>query len=106
VSPEKTIYFEINEGTNNNESFLSFFKHLINVISKKELGQFFFVMDNCTIHLTKKLQDFYKKNKLKIMIIVPYYSELNSVELCFRYIKKKIVNKLYKRMNRVELEVT
>lgn len=105
VSPEKTIYFEINKGTNNSDSFLSFFKKIINNFQSEDLGKLFFIMDNCTIHLTKKLTDFYKEKNLKIMTIVPYNSELNSVELCFRYIKQKIANKIYKNLNKINLDV-
>lgn len=62
-------------------------------------------MDNCTIHLNKALLDFYKKNKLKIITIVPYFSELNSVELCFRFLKQKMIKKIYKTINKMTSDV-
>ena len=47
-------------------------------------------MDNCTIHLTKELKEFYKDNKMKVLTIVPYNSEFNGVEFFFNYILKNI----------------
>lgn len=57
--------------------------------------QIIIIMDNCTIHLTKVLIDFYKKNKLKILTIVPYGSELNAIELVFNFIKQKVYKKIF-----------
>lgn len=105
VSSEEKIYYEINKGTNTNDSFLKFFEILLKKIPKEKKENYFFVFDNCSIHLTKTLLNYYEKNKLKVITIVPFYSQLNSIELNFRYIKHKIYRKIYKNINKMESDI-
>ena len=67
ISPNRPIYYELNNGTNKNDSFLNYFINLLKNIPKEEIKKYFFVMDNCTIHFTKKLIECYKNNNLKII---------------------------------------
>ena len=99
ICPNKAIYYELNNGTNKSDSFLNYFTNLLKNIPKEEIKNYFFIMDNCSIHLTKKLIDYYKKNNLKIITIVPYFSELNSVEISFRFLKQKLIKKIYNNVD-------
>ena len=86
ISEKDLLLYKIDEGTNNNTKFLNFMNDLIKVLAERNIKNPLIIMDNCTIHLTKVLIDFYKENKLKILTIVPYGSELNAIELVFNYI--------------------
>ena len=101
VTIEGVILYEINDGTNNQESFYSFMVKLIEKINKEELNNYLIIMDNCSIHLSKKLKDFYSEKKLKILTIVPYLSEFNAIELFFNYIKQKIYKKVFNSFNKL-----
>ena len=68
-------------------------KNLVKKIGTKELTNYLFVMDNCTIYLTKGLKEFYKHNKMKVLTIVPYKSEFNGVEFFLIILSKKYIKK-------------
>lgn len=95
ISEKDLLLYKIDEGTNNNIKFLNFMNDLIKVLAERNIKNPLIIMDNCTIHLTKVLIDFYKKNKLKILTIVPYGSELNAIELVFNFIKQKVYKKIF-----------
>ena len=101
ISSEEILHYEINSGTNNTESFHIFMKKLIEKINPTELKYSLFIMDNCSIHLTKKLRDFYNENKLKILTIVPYLSQFNGIEFFFNYIKQKLYKKVFNSFNKM-----
>lgn len=101
VTIEGVILYEINDDTNNQETFYSFMVKLIEKINKEELNNYLIIMENCSIHLTKKLKDFYSEKKLKILTIVPYLSEFNAIELFFNYIKQKIYKKVFNSFNKL-----
>ena len=105
ISPDEIIYYEINKDTNKSNDFLKFFENLINKISQENINNYFFVLDNCSIHLTKSLFNFYENNKLKLITIVPFFSQLNSIELNFRYIKQKIYKKIYKNIFKMQKDI-
>ncbi len=90
ITDDKILLFEYNDDTNKATEFLEYMKNLVKKIGTKELTNYLFVMDNCTIHLTKELREFYKDNKMKVLTIVPYNSEFNGVEFFFNYILKNI----------------
>ena len=58
-------------------------------------------MDNCTIHLTKKLREFYNSKKLKVLTIVPYLSQFNGIEFYFNFIKQKLYKKVFNSFNKI-----
>ena len=60
-------------------------------------------MDNCTIHLTKKLREFYNSKKLKVLIIVQYLSQFNGTEFYFNFIKQKLHKKVFNSFNKINL---
>lgn len=95
ISNEELLLYKINEGTNTSISFLEFMKNLLTIINEKNIADSLIIMDNCSIHMTKALKEFYKENKLKIMTIVPYSSEFNGVEFLFNHIKQKVYKKVF-----------
>lgn len=101
VTKEEILLYKINNGTNRSSDFFEFMKILIEKINKEDLPNYLIVMDNCSIHLTKQLKDFYSSEKLKILTIVPYFSELNAVEIVFNYLKQKLYKKIFSKFNKL-----
>ena len=95
ISNEELLLYKINNGTNNSNTFLDFMKNLVNVLDEKGIKESLIIMDNCSIHMTKTLKEFYNNNKLKIMTIVSYKNEFNGVEFMFNYIKQNIYKKIF-----------
>ena len=44
-------------------------KEIIKIIKDKKIEDSLIVMTNCSIHITKKLKEIYKDNKLKVIAI-------------------------------------
>lgn len=101
LTNEEILLYKINNGTNRSSDFYEFMQNLIEKINKEDLSNYLIVMDNCSIHLTKKLKDFYSLNKLKILTIVPYFSQLNSVEVFFNYLKQKLYKKVFRNFTKL-----
>lgn len=95
ISSKKVIYYEINNGTNDSNSFLSFMEKLTEKMNEEEMKNSLIIMDNCSIHLTTKLREFYSNKKLKILTIVPYLSQFNAIEFFFNFIKQKLYKKVF-----------
>ena len=101
ITDERILLYKINKGTNNSSDFIEFMENLVEILKIDEIQNYLIVMDNCSIHLTKELLDFYKVKKLKILTIVPYFSQLNSVELMFNFIKQKLYKKVFSSFNKL-----
>lgn len=68
------------------------------ILSKRNDQKFVILMDNLSVHRTKKLMEFYKDKKLNIIFNCVYRSNFNAIELAFPRIKFTLYNKLYKNM--------
>ena len=64
-------------------------------MNEEEMKNSLIIMDNCSIHLTTKLREFYSNKKLKILTIVPYLSQFNAIEFFFNFIKQKLNKKVF-----------
>ena len=60
ISNDELLLYHINKGTNNSESFLNFMNELVQILEEKSIENSLLIMDNCSIHLSKKLIEFYK----------------------------------------------
>ena len=69
--------------------------NLNTAIQNKKIVNPLIIMDNCTIHKTSKLREFYLNSKGKYLFNVPYLSSFNAVELAFRNLKTIIYNTIY-----------
>lgn len=101
ISSNAVLHYEINNGTNNSNTFYDFMEALIKKTDEKKLKNSIIVMDNCTIHLTKKLREFYNSKKLKVLTIVPYLSQFNGIEFYFNFIKQKLYKKVFNSFNKI-----
>ena len=102
---EEVVYYSINNENTNENNFVEFMEGCANSLKEKQYNDYIIVMDNYSVHKTKKLIQFYRENKINIIFNCPYSSYFNSVELAFRAIKKVLYKKLFNDMNEVEIEV-
>lgn len=98
VSDEEVIHYKINSSNTNEQIFLGFMEEVYTILSKRNGQKFVILMDNLSVHRTKKLMEFYKDKKLNIIFNCVYRSNFNVIELAFRIIKFTLYNKLYENM--------
>ena len=55
----------------------------------------FFILDNHSSHKTNELVEYNANNNINILFNSPYISFFNSIELSFRFIKKKIYSSVF-----------
>ena len=102
VSPYKTIYFEIKKNNTNSEEFKKFFENMLSKLSDKEKDESVFILDNLSSHATPEMFEYYSSKKLKVLFGVPYFSELNMIEFCFRGIKNILYKNIFSSITEVE----
>jgi len=75
----------------NSEAFIAFLHQLHQVFSD---GLIVLILDNASIHKSKKVKKFLVRNKwIKIYHITPYSPELNPIERFWGWLKAKIYGK-------------
>ena len=93
INTKEIVYGEYyNNDTISSNEFLGYLEELTTKIDDKTLKRTLFILDNAKIHLTKNIQNFCSKKKLKFLFIVPYKSQYNAIEYCFNLIKSNIYN--------------
>ena len=95
VSKNEIFYYEMKSENINSLIFLDFMKALNKKIKSQSDKKFLIVLDNCSSHKTEELIKFYSEEKINILFNVQYCSYFNSVELCFRALKKLLYYKFY-----------
>ena len=95
VSNKKIYGYQLDINPTNSKRFKSFMENIIKNMSKEEIRETVFFMDNLTSHKTLEMYKFYKENKLKILFNTPYISSFNMVEYVFGYIKNITYKNLY-----------
>lgn len=82
------IDFTLIEGSLKQDKLISFF----NKLNKKKIKNRTFLIDNASIHRSKKMTMFIKNNNLKIIYNIPYSSQFNPIEYVFSLLRKKLLN--------------
>ena len=95
VSNKKIYGYQLDINPTNSKRFKSFMENIIKNMSKEEIRETVFFMDNLTSHKTLEMYKFYKENKLKILFNTPYISSFNMIEYVFRFIKNITYKNLY-----------
>jgi transposase len=86
ISNKKIISYKLYEKNINGNKYLDFIKEIVN----KYQNNYTLLMDNATIHKTKKFIKYCKTNKVNILYNIPYNPESNPIEMIFCPIKKFI----------------
>lgn len=106
VDKNDVIFYKLNKESTNEDSFYIYINELIDIIEKQNKEKYIIVLDNLSAHKTSKIINFFIEKKINIIYNVPYISEFNSVELCFRYIKRHLYENLFYSLNETENYVT
>ena len=105
VNDDSVLYYQINDDSTNEERFFLFMQKLEEIILEKKLTPYVIVLDNLSCHKTKKLIELYSSKKMNILFNTPYLSSFNSIELCFRNIKRLLYTKIYNSIEELIDEV-
>ena len=82
-----------NTESNDSYCFIHFLENIYcleKTVPRKELSRFIIVWDNWSIHKSRKVKDFIKEDKIRILTICPYWYNLNPAEKTILYFKNKI----------------
>lgn len=105
ITKDKILYYELNESNTNAIIFLNFIKKVKEIIYNNPNNKYILLMDNFTGHKTPELMEYYKNEKLNVIFNIPYSSYFNTIELCFRGLKKRLYSNIYNSKKDMELEV-
>jgi transposase len=97
---KKIIKYIIKEGSIKNEDFISFIDDL-----QKSNNNYSYLIDNASIHCSKKSKEYYKKNRINIIYNAPYQSKFNPIEMVFSLLRKKINKKIVKSEKEIKEEI-
>ena len=72
VNKDGIIYYEINEQSTTQDSFLNYMNKLVNKIKEIKKEKYVIVLDNLSVHKTSKVIEFYRENKINALFNCPY----------------------------------
>ena len=88
ININSDIDFTLIEGSLKQDKLINFF----NKLNKNKIKNRTFLMDNSSIHKSKKMIKYIKDNNLKVIYNIPYCSEYNLIEYIFSLLRKKLLN--------------
>lgn len=69
----------------NSNTFISFLRQIKQNCPNKNIG---IILDNCSVHKSKKVQNFLKRNQMiKLYFLPPYSPEYNPIERFWKWLK-------------------
>ena len=88
ITKNNYIDFTLVEGSLKSDKFINF----MNKIKTNTKNKLTFLLDNASIHKSKKFNKFSNDNKLKLIYNVPYHSHLNPIEYVFSLLRRELLN--------------
>jgi len=98
---KKHIFSLVCEKGMKKENFLKFMEETTKRVGK----DYYYFMDNASIHKSKIFTDFIKKNNLNVVYNAPYHSETNPIENIFSMFRNKLNRNGTKNLENI-IEVT
>jgi len=74
----------------------AFLKHLKKVREKEKREWIIMILDNASIHKTKKVKEYCEENRIIMVYLPPYSSEYNYIEKIWKMIKREF-GKIYEK---------
>ena len=105
VGQDEVIHYKLTEENINTEVFIKFLEELKEQVDKKKNNQYFIIMDNLPTHKDTQIIKYLFESKMNVLFNVPYYSQFISIELTFKFLKRKIYSHLYETFEQVDKEV-
>ena len=84
---------------------MDFLESLYEKYSKELNKKFVIVLDNLKLHKTKDVISFSIEKKINLIFNIPYQSHFNTIELCFRSIKKILYSNLYNTIDEIQKDI-
>ena len=84
---------------------MEFLNELYFELKKDENKKFVIILDNLRVHKTKNIISYCIEKKINLVFNVPYQSVFNSIELCFRAIKRNTYLKIYKNIDETKKDI-
>ena len=95
---EKIILFKMCKKGVKTDFFINFMKELKELDKENKM---YYLLDNASVHKTKKFNEYLKDNPMKMVYNAPYHSETNPIENIFSMFR----NYLNRQPNKSELEL-
>jgi transposase len=88
ININSDIDFTLVEGSLKQDKLINFF----NKLNKNKIKNKSFLMDNASIHKSKKMTKYIEDNNLKVIYNIPYCSKYNPIEYIFSLLRKKLLD--------------
>lgn len=105
VGKNKVYKYKMNPENTNEKRYMEFLNELYFELKKDENKKFVIILDNLRVHKTKNIISYCIEKKINLVFNVPYQSVFNSIELCFRAIKRNTYLKIYKNIDETKKDI-
>lgn len=102
IGKSEVYQMTINKENTSSIVCLNFLKELYQKFQKEKNKRYIIILDNLKLHKTKEVISYCVEKKINLVFNVPYQSVFNSIELCFRTIKKVIYSNLYDSLDNLK----
>lgn len=105
VSQKEVLHSQLTSRNIDSNEFIKFLSELKYKMSNDLFNKSLFILDNARFHTSLKTEQYLRDKKFKILTIVPYMSQFDSIELSFRFIKNIIYKRIFSKISQVKDEV-
>ena len=105
ITKDKVYHYQLNSENTTSKNYLVFLESLYEKYSKESAKKFIIILDNLKLHKTKDVISFCSEKKINLIFNIPYQSPFNTIELCFRSIKKIVYSNLYESLNELQKDI-
>ena len=105
VGKNKVYKYIMNPENTNEKRYMEFLNELYIELKKDENKKFVIILDNLRVHKTKNIISYCIEKKINLVFNVPYQSVFNSIELCFRAIKRNTYLQIYKNIDETKKDI-
>lgn len=96
TSKNKIIKYVLVKGSIKSEQYMLFMKDL------NKNKNYSYLIDNASIHKSKKAKQMYKDEKMNVIYNAPYQSQFNPIEMVFSLLRKQLNKKIVKTNSDIE----
>lgn len=105
IGNNSVYHYKITSENTTSDVFLQFLIELNEKLVSFQDKKFILILDNLSSHKTEEVFQYLNDNKINTVFNVAYCSNFNSIELCFRSIKKIIYSNVYDSIEKVNIDV-
>ena len=105
IGKDKVYSIKMNKENTSTEIYIDFLKQLNEELKKEQKKKFVIILDNLKVHKTKEAISYCISQKMNLLFNIPYQSVFNTIELCFRVIKRHIYQNLYSSIDEMKNDI-